>query len=348
MDNKKSYKDYKYVYTGHKDYCKDHKIETEKKISTSTKEDIVHDHRYKFDFNNPTQHTHDYSFDFNNPNEHHHDYSFDFSQNPQPKNITANKTTNYTNTYNTNRAVKSTEAKPMATTARSTSTAARTTTSYSRNGYSTTSSTTTKYPSSTTTTRYTTSTYKKPNNNNQAAKAVKIFFFIFFIFPFIMTFLSIFFTAFDTDYETNNDYDTNVNYEDIDSDYYYYDQYTIATSSFCNAIGSSNFEYMRDRVTYEELDENDGIYWKNIINSYSPQSMIAGCTPYINKDLTISERNDLENEFYYEYYERIELTEAKQITITVKYYDQTGAFRTKYHDVYLGRINNKWFFINTI
>ena len=346
MDNKKSYKDYKYVYTGHKDYCKEHKIETEKKVTT-TKENIDHDHRYKFDFNNPTQHTHDYSFDFNNPKEHHHDYSFDFSQNPQPKNATANKTTNYTNTYNTNRTVKSTTAKPMATTARSTSTAARTTTSYSTNRYN---NTTTKYPNtSSTTTRYTTtSTYKKTNNNNHAPKAIKFFFFMFFVFPFIMTFLSIFFTAFDTDYDTYNDYDVNVNYEDIDSDYYDYDQYTTAISTFCSAIKSSNFEYMRDRVTYEELSENDGIYWKNIINSYNSQNLATNCTPYVNKNLTISERNDLESEFFYKYYENIELTEAKQITITVKYYNQTGALQTKYHDVYLGRINNKWYFINTI
>ena len=124
-NNSKSYKDYKYVYTGHEDYCKKHNIKTEKKLPKK-EEQIIHDHRFVYDFNNPTQHTHDYSFNFNNPNEHTHDYSFDFSKNPQPKNITANSKTNYINTYQ--RPSKNNEAKPMATTAKSTSTPARSTT----------------------------------------------------------------------------------------------------------------------------------------------------------------------------------------------------------------------------
>lgn len=59
---KPSYKDYKYVYTGYKDYCKNHNI----KVENITKEEkkIDHDHRFQFDFENPNQHTHDYSFDF--------------------------------------------------------------------------------------------------------------------------------------------------------------------------------------------------------------------------------------------------------------------------------------------
>lgn len=344
MNKKNSYKDYKYVYTGYKDYCKDHKIETEKKHVNTNNQSINHDHRFKFDFNNPTQHTHDYSFDFNNPNEHYHDYSFDFSKNPQPKNNSANKKTNYTNTYNNDRTVKSTTARPMATTARTTSTAARTTTSYSTtNRYTNTSNNGTRYT--------TINTYKTTNKNSQqATKMIKFFFFMFFIFPFIISFLSIFFTAFDSDYDDDyeTDYKVNINYDDIDSSTYEYDQYTTAVSSLCSAIRTKNFEFMRDRITYEELMQDNGIYWQNIINSYSTDARSITCSPYINEELTISRRNSLENEFYNEYYERIDLTEAKQVTITVRYYDQTGMSRSKNHTVYLGRINNKWYFINTI
>ena len=40
----------------------------------------------------------------------------------------------------------------------------------------------------------------------------------------------------------------------------------------------------------------------NIINSYNSQNLATNCTPYVNKNLTISERNDLESEFFYKYY----------------------------------------------
>ena len=68
MNNKKfaSYKDYKYVYTGYKDYLEKHKLDKEninKKVGQD-KEYINHDHNYSFDFNNPNEHQHDYSFEF--------------------------------------------------------------------------------------------------------------------------------------------------------------------------------------------------------------------------------------------------------------------------------------------
>lgn len=59
-----SYKDFKYVYTGYKDYCKDHDIKIINPNTNKQKEEINHDHNYTFDFNNPNQHKHDYSFDF--------------------------------------------------------------------------------------------------------------------------------------------------------------------------------------------------------------------------------------------------------------------------------------------
>lgn len=71
MDDKEkkisnSYKDYKYEYTGYKDYLKEHRLDKESvedKIKKE-KEDIDHNHAYQFDFNNPNEHHHDYSFDF--------------------------------------------------------------------------------------------------------------------------------------------------------------------------------------------------------------------------------------------------------------------------------------------
>ena len=72
MDNKEkkisnSYKDYKYEYTGYKDYLKEHRLDREsvEEEIKKEKEDIDHNHAYQFDFNNPNEHHHDYSFDFN-------------------------------------------------------------------------------------------------------------------------------------------------------------------------------------------------------------------------------------------------------------------------------------------
>lgn len=355
MSNKKSYKDYKYVYTGYKDYCKNHKIETEKKLTKD--EHIDHDHRFAFDFNNPTQHSHDYSFNFNNPNEHTHDYSFDFSQNPQPKNRTANSSTNYTNTYT--RRPADNKAKPMATTARSTSTAAKSTTSTSyTTRYNTPTATKTTYtqryttPTSTTTINTISSTYKNnKNQTDQATKFIKIFFFLFFVFPFIFAFLGIFFEAFDdsSSYDYEEDYTYNENYTDIDEDNYEYESYTIATTSFCNALKTGNINNMSNRITYEEKRDNNGKYWQDIINAYPSNSRNSiSCVPYTNYDLSTYEISNLEDDFYDSYYERINITEAKNIRIHVTYYGYNNVLMTKYHTVVVGRINNKWYFINTI
>lgn len=71
MDDKEkkisnSYKDYKYEYTGYKDYLKEHRLDKESVEDEikKEKEDIDHNHAYQFDFNNPNEHHHDYSFDF--------------------------------------------------------------------------------------------------------------------------------------------------------------------------------------------------------------------------------------------------------------------------------------------
>ena len=89
----RNYKDYKYEYTGYKDFLKDHRLNKEdiEKDVMKSDEYIDHDHNYEFDFDNPDEHEHNYSFDFsndheyefdfNNPNEHQHDYSFEFDKN---------------------------------------------------------------------------------------------------------------------------------------------------------------------------------------------------------------------------------------------------------------------------
>lgn len=71
MDDKEkkisnSYKDYKYEYTGYKNYLKEHHLDKESVEDEikKEKEDIDHNHAYQFDFNNPNEHHHDYSFDF--------------------------------------------------------------------------------------------------------------------------------------------------------------------------------------------------------------------------------------------------------------------------------------------
>ena len=344
-----SYKDYKYVYTGYKDYCKKHNIATEKKLTKE--ENIIHDHRFAYDFNNPKQHTHDYSFDFNNPNEHYHDYSFDFSQNPQPKNRTANSSTNYTNTYT--KKPTDNKAKPMATTARSTSTAAKSTTSttYTKQYTTPTAGRTTYTQYSTPTTRTTTintinNTYNK-NQTTKSIKAIMIIFFFFFIFPFIFAVLSAIFESYDTNYDYEDNYTYNENYTDINEEYYEYDQYTTATSAFCTALKNGNINNMSDRITYEEKIYNNGNYWQNIINGYpiNYRSTIS-CIPYTNYDLSTYEISNLEDEFYDKYYERINITEAKDLRIRVTYYGYNNALTTRYHYVIVGRINNKWYFIN--
>lgn len=95
-DNKKkktSYEDYKYVYTGYKDYCKKHNIKVTDTTEKKT-EKVDHDHRFEFDFNNPNQHTHDYSFDFPTPPV---EKQYDTSYNNQIKTTTSKSSTT---TYN--------------------------------------------------------------------------------------------------------------------------------------------------------------------------------------------------------------------------------------------------------
>lgn len=57
------YQDYKYEYKGYEEYIKKHRLDKET-IKEDDQEEIVHDHNYQFDFNNPNEHQHDYSFDF--------------------------------------------------------------------------------------------------------------------------------------------------------------------------------------------------------------------------------------------------------------------------------------------
>jgi len=337
MNNKKSYKDYKYVYTGYKDYCKKHKIETEKKLSNNKKETIIHDHRFKYDFNNPTQHQHDYSFDFNNPNEHYHDYSFDFSQNPQPQNKTANKKTYYTNTYNTKNKT-STAARPMATTARPTSIPAK----------STTSASTPRYNTQTTNTMY--AYNKKKTQTSSIPTPIKLFIFFTIILPILISILSIFFEIFNGiyDYKVEEEYSINENYTNINPDLYYNDQYDNVTNTFCNALRTGSYDVLSPRITYEENRYNNGKYWNNIINSYpsSYRSSIS-CTQFSSIDYTEQQINNIEDAFYDTYDEKIEITEAKYVNLTVKYNIYQDYQTTKYHSIVVGRINNKWYLINT-
>lgn len=149
MKNKKiNYEDYKYVYTGYKEYCKEHNIKlnsnsklTKKPKIVKPKEEIIHDHRLQFDFNNPNQHTHDYSFDFN----------------------TQNNTTKKTSTYN--KSTTQTKTTPTTTT-------------------KTTQTRSYSYPTNTTAN---TSTYNKKTTKTNASGCVVMFviFFIMFFFTII-------------------------------------------------------------------------------------------------------------------------------------------------------------------
>lgn len=341
----KSYKDYKYVYTGHEDYCKKHNIKTEKKLPKK-EEQIIHDHRFVYDFNNPTQHTHDYSFNFNNPNEHTHDYSFDFSKNPQPKNITANSKTNYINTYQ--KPSSNSAAKPMATTAKSTSTPARSTTTR-KTTYSYTGGTNTTYGRN-----YTTHNFAKTKAEaEKAIKIIRLVIVLFFVIPFIFSFLGIIFSSSEDSYDYEEEYNeesyvdtTNENYTNIDSYSYTYDTDTVAVNAFCNALKTNSIDAMKDRITYEELLYKNGRYWQSIINKY-PSNASLYCTIVSRKYVYPTERSEIEDDFYNEYYEQISLSEAKKLQIKVTYYDAQNNLTTKYHDVVVGRINNKWYFINT-
>ncbi len=180
MNNKKTdnYKNYKYVYTGHKDYCKNHNIKT---TPTKVEQNIVHDHRFKFNFNNPNEHYHDYSFDFNNPNEHQHDYSFDLPLEKKKTQKTTYQTTQPKTTY-----TKTTTTSPNKTI------------------------TTTTYQNKTTTTKTTTN---KKNNSSGCGCLVAFFFF----FVFFSGFIGIMEEFFE---ETNNDYNYNYNYDYEEEDSY--------------------------------------------------------------------------------------------------------------------------------
>jgi len=320
-----SYQDYKYVYTGHKDYCKKHNIKTNEK-----KETINHDHRFKFDFNNPNEHYHDYSFDFNNPNEHYHDYSFDFSQ-ENKKSKQQNKIINnkkYEKSSNTNKqTLKYKSTNPTIKTY---------STSHSKNN----------------------SSSKKDNSD---IKVIILILLIFMVLPFIVVFINIFSNIlnesnndsyyyedsyYNEDYNYEDNYQINKNYNDIDENTYYYDNYEKVINYLCTDIRIGSINYLKDRITKEELSYNSGQYWISKINAYSAIDK-TNLQCIISKDTKLekSELTDLEKYFDYHYNSKINLTEGRNITVKL-IYGNNQQYSSYISNIDIGRINNKWYIIN--
>ena len=317
MNNKNkisnSYKDYKYEYTGYKDFIKKHHLDKDE--IKKEKENIVHDHNFKFDFNNPKEHHHDYSFDFNNPNEHQHDYSFDFNQSKQTQ-----KQMTYKDKYgNIN------NAKPNAYYQKNTTTQTTTQNRYNGN------------------TRYTTTTTYTKNNNNQMPKAIKIIILLFFFFPFIMSFIGILFSSifnsFDTDIHEENDY----YYEVIEKEN---NNYMEPVNNFCDALEKRNFSTVKPYITDEEIEYDNGINWMYLIyDTYNQNtSPTTSCGSKYYSSLSSNEISTLNNEFNHRYYTHQQITDAYQINITKL--TASGNYNGTYK-IIVGKINNEWYLIKT-
>lgn len=315
MNNKNkisnSYKDYKYEYTGYKDFIKKHHLDKDE--IKKEKDKIVHDHTFKFDFNNPNQHHHDYSFDFNNPNEHHHDYSFDFSQNEQPRSKVTYKD-KYGNVYPAKQNV------------------------YSQQKTTTQTTTKTKYNGNT---RYTaTTTYNQ--NNNKSQKTIKIIMLLLFLLPIILNFIGLFFSL------IFNFFDT---YEDEENNDYYYEitekennNYMEPINYFCDGLEKRSFSIVKPYITYEEIEYDKGINWMYLIydNYNQITSSTTSCGSKYYTALSENEINSLNTEFNFKYYSNKNITNAYRTTITKL--TANGNYNGTYK-IIIGKIDNEWYLI---
>ena len=302
-----SYEDYKYEYTGYKDYCKNHniKIKSDDKIIKKEKivkqqETIDHDHRLVFDFNNPNQHTHDYSFDFN-------------TQKTPTKKTT---TTNTTRTYQ------------------------QTKTTYPTSNTRTT--TTTYTPNSTKTTN--TSTYNKTQNINVSGCAVSLIFIFIIFFFFIIGIISE--SSYDDDYyDDSYYYDDDYDY-DYDYDYNYEtntDSYTNAVKSYTEAIRYSDYTLLLSRITPQEEHYNGGIAWLSDISSLKNIAYPVTTLTYSytkTEYLSASEISYNETLFNNKYGSNITMTAAYYLTLNIKIND-IPVTRT----LHVAKIKSYWYLI---
>ena len=317
MKKKKiNYEDYKYVYTGYKDYCKEHNIKitsdqklTKKEKVVKPKEQIVHDHRLQFDFNNPNQHTHDYSFDFN----------------------TQNNTTKKASTYN-KKTTQATQAKPT-TTATTAATRTATTTRTTQRTYA--------YPSNTTTTN--TNTYNQTYQPAKPAKvnaggcfvAIVVFFFIFFFM--IVGIIS----------ESMDDYDYDYYSENSEEENYYANgnySYQDAVEDYVNAIYYQDYEEVLDSVTPEEIEYNNGLKWRssinNIINQESPIYTVSFTYTQV-RGYNYQELETIEDNFNFKYNSYVEFDAGYYVSINLNI---NNNIIQKYFQVV--KIDSYWYLIS--
>lgn len=336
MDNKNNkmssnYKDYKYEYTGYKDFVKKHHLD--KKDIKKEKEDIVHDHRLQFDFNNPNQHHHDYNFNFNNPNEHYHDYSFDHKKEDHPKyrtEPTVNSQTTYKQTQPRNYQQTTIYSSPSIN-------------NQKRN-------------------------YNQTKNNSKSGCIVFIILIWFFIIPIISFIVEISnsISTNDDNYNYNYEYDQD-NYNDDNNNYYddneydnndnnyieddlvnYTEPYDKALNSYLNAITHLDYNYAKKSLTSEELEYNNGWLWEHKIETISKNlesnTVYSFKYEYITKSLMTSASVDQLN---YKF-EKIYVSDRRISTaykIALKLYINQKEFNQY---ITLGKIDNTWYLIQVI
>lgn len=296
-----NYKDYKYEYTGFKDYMKKHNLESN--TIKNEKENIVHDHRLQFDFNNPNQHYHDYSF--NHQKEDHPK----FRTNPE---VDSKKPATKPTTYST---------RP--------------------NPYQQPQHTPNANPQN------------RNNSNSGCLQVVFVFFFIFIFFSIIIAFTN------DTNIDNDYDYDYNDDYyyTDDDEDYIeentykeddlvsYTEPYDEALNSYLNAITHLDYNYVKNSLTEEELNYNDGQNWQNTIllisNEITEYDGYSFSYSYQYKQaITNTVLESLNQRFQADFDSSREITEAYRLILNIYINDHSFV-----KNITVGKIDNTWYLI---